>query len=430
MNSSLYRMNSSLYPSLLAAWLACSGPLTAQEPEGPAPSAPQLDLGAPPGRMGGSASGFLGDFDPAFNPAIGVAIDVVAEFSGAPGRADRYNQVRARTVELNLAHRFDPYGWAYVYLVAADTGAETVVELEEAAMWFDQLPAELSLRAGRFLSDFGKWNTTHTHDKPFLSEDGVRREFFGGPLFLTGVELHQWFGLGDLPLRWSLGLGSGAEGDDHDSAGLAHDHGGGEPFGRRAFDNWAATARFTGQHDAGANGYFQWGLNGFYTPGSLRFEDPDGVPDSGDEARSELRQAVTALDLSWRTVDGSKGTADTVGLELWHNLGQFEDPASGRLSSGPANGAWGFFEHAFSPYWAAGVQAAWWERADAGAGDWFVGAAAGSTRAAFLSWRLSEYNRLRIQLAHENPGPGQEDFLVLALQWTVILGSHSHSVDW
>ncbi len=413
-------------PFPVAALLALAAPALAQSTtQEPAAGA---DLAAQPGRMGASQSGFLGLFDNSFNPAIGVAFDVVSEFSGVDDGAGRYNQLRARSLELSLSHRIDPLGWAYAYLVAADNGSESAVELEEAAMWFDQLPADLSLRAGRFLSDFGKWNPTHTHDKPFLNEDRVRREFFGGPLFLTGLELHQWFGLGDLPVRWSLGLGSGAEGDDHD--GDAHAHGGGaEPFGRRALDNWAATGRFTGQHDVGDNGYFQWGLSGFYTPGSLHFEDPDGVPDSGDEAREELRQAVTALDLTWRNVDAASQTGDTVGVEFWHHLGQTESPGGG-LRSGDANGVWGFYEHQFSPRWAAGAQAAWWEHAEEGAGDWLQGFEAGATQAVFLSWYLSEFNRLRVQLAHENPGPGQEDYLVLGLQWTVILGSHSHSVDW
>jgi len=160
-------------PFSAAALLALATPALAQAPvQEPAAGA---DLSAQPGRMGGSQSGFLGLFDNSFNPAIGLAIDVVAEFSGLDDGAERYNQLRARSVELNLAHRIDPLGWAYVYLVGADSGHESSVEIEEAAMWFDQLPADLSLRAGRFFSDFGKWNTTHTHDKPFLNEDGVRR---------------------------------------------------------------------------------------------------------------------------------------------------------------------------------------------------------------------------------------------------------------
>jgi hypothetical protein len=409
---------------LLGALLAGTPALHAQEPE---PQA-TLDLAGQPGRMGGSQSGFLGLFDNSTNPAIGVAFDVLAEFSGADDGAARYNQLRARSLELSVAHRYDPYGWAYAYLVASDTGAESEIEVEEAAMWFDQLPADLSLRAGRFLADFGKWNTTHTHDKPFMNEDGVRREFLGGPLILDGVEMHQWFGLGDMPVRWSLGLASAAEGHDHDGGGHDHAHGEAEPFGRRGLDNWTATGRFTGQIDVGSNGYFQWGLSGLYAPGILGFEDPDGVPDSGDEERLELRRAVTALDLTWRDVDAATNTADTVGVELWHHRGQFEEP--GGPASGGANGLWGFYEHQFSPRWAAGVHAAWWEHAEEGAEEWFHGDEAGASRAAFLTWSLSEFNRLRLQLSHHDPGPDDEDYLVLGLQWTVILGSHSHSVDW
>jgi len=418
-------------PALLLAALIAA-PLAAQQPGAPGSQGdaqrntqPSLDLATNPGTMG-SSSGFLSIFDNGFNPAFGVAFDVVSEFAGARNGAGRYNRLRARSVEINAASRIDPLGWAYMTLSSADKPDGTHVELEEGAVWLDHLPHDFTLRAGRYLADFGKWNPFHTHDKPYVNEDPVRREFLGGPLFLTGVELHQWFGFGDVPMRWSLGLASGAEGDDHDVA--AQDNGV-TPFGRRSLDSWTATGRLSAQYDVGTNGYFQWGWSGLYTPGALEFTDPNGIPNDGDEQRLEVRKALNVIDLTLRTVDASAQTSHTLSAEFWHHRGQFDDGVGG-LASGPANGVWGFYERRFSPYWAAGLFAAWYERMDAATDTWFQGADAGDRRGLFLTWNLSEFNRLRLQVAHTAPADGSPDFFALAAQWTVILGSHHHSIDW
>lgn len=383
----------------------------------------------PPGALGGDRGfGQTTRWDPSFNPAIGVAIDAMLEVSDMADAANRYNRFRVRQLEINAASRIDPLGWAFLDFSLNDVEGEESVELEEAAFVMDRfLPGNFSLKAGDFLADFGKWNTVHPHDRPFQTEIGVYREFFGGALFQKGVELHHWFGLGELPLRWSVGLHSSAAGDQHD---WAEAEAPGTPFGRRGLDNWGATARVTAQHDAGDNGYFQWGLSGFHAPRELSFVDTTTPAGTVVPNRYELSRSVGVLDLSYRDVDAAQRTSDSVTLELWLGEGEFV-PARGVPVAASHTGVWGFAEHSFSPSWSVGCYGSWADRADSPAGEGLLqGGRTTAERGVFASWHLSEFNRLRLQLLHLNPGIGEDKAFVVALQWTVILGSHYHALDW
>ena len=46
----------------------------------------------------------------------------------------------------------------------------------------------------------------------------------------------------------------------------------------------------------------------------------------------------------------------------------------------------------------------------------------------YVTWNLSEFNRLRLQVTQMNPEEDDSNWTV-ALQWDVILGSHQHPLD-
>lgn len=381
-----------------------------------------------PGFMGQGDSGFTSRFDNAFNPAIGLIIDSLAVFSEEEG--EEVDNFDLRTVELNIASQIDPLGWAY--LVAAFE--EDEFELEEAVFLMDRLPANMTLRVGKMLADFGKWNTIHLHDKNYVFEDGVRSAFFGGNLNTTGIELHQWTGIGDLPVRWSLGVNSDFGGHDHgheEEEGGAHEHGGefaSGIIGNRGFEELGFTGRVTAQQDLGVNGFLQYGFSFFHTGEGLvdrHDEDDDGIIDE----EFGLGQTTFAIDLTLRDVDASDNTADTLSVELWRNQRETLN-ASDAIVSRDANGIWGFYQHDFSPQWGAGVQAAWWQEplTDLGT-DWFTSAESGAQRAVFVTRSFSEFNRLRLQVSQDHHA-GEDPSWSLAVQWDVILGSHSHPLDW
>lgn len=368
-------------------------------------------------------------FDNRFNPAVGVVIDTVAEFSDLNG-ADVYGRTdsaRVRTVELDFASVVDPFGWAYVVAAFEDNGAESEIGIEEAAVWFTNLPDTFSFRSGKYLADFDKWNPIHAHDLPFMFQDSVRTEFFGGNLNMTGMELHHWFGLGDVPVRWSLGIAGQSQTESPDADPLANPAV--EPFGTAGIEDTAYSGRVTGQHDISDNGFFQWGVSGFYTGTAL--EEQEVPAGGGTIQEASVRNAVVALDFTLRDVDATDLTSHTVTVEFWRQSGQFIDPTTGGILSSPHNGVWGFYEHAFNPRVSAGVQAAWVEhRNSPDGGEWFTGGMAEGSRALYTSYNFSDFHRLRFQITQTNPGAGQPSYYIFGIQWTVIMGPHAHGIDW
>lgn len=393
----------------------------------------QQDPGAPsfPGFMG-QGGAFTTRFDNAFNPAISLAFDGLAVASESDEHA--LNDARLRLLELGLASRIDPLGWAYAMIAFEDDGEDSEVALEEGAMWLDDaLPGNFSLRGGKYLADFGKWNTIHLHDRAYVFMPGPAEEFFGGELNVSGLEIHHWFGAGDLPVRWSLGLaprfGGHAHGHEEEVGGPAETPFASEALERRTPSQFLYTGRVTAQHDVGANGFFQWGVSTIHTPAGLAAPadlDLDGLPD----AEFEAGQTTLAVDLTLRLPDASAQTAHTASLEFYANRRDAWDAAATALAEREANGLWGYYEFALSPSWSAGVFGSWHQAAgnDLGA-EWFTGAEAASARALFATWTLSHYNRLRLQLGQESPVAGETSWTV-ALQWTVILGNHAHPLDW
>lgn len=412
----------------LAAVAATPNTLLAQQGEnnqgrGDADGALLLDRSFP-GYMG-VGDAFTSRFDPSFNPAIGLVIDGLATFSEEMG--EEVDNLEMRTVELNIASRIDPLGWAY--LVAAFE--EDEFELEEAVIVMDQLPANMSLRVGQMLADFGKWNTIHLHDKNYAFEDGVREHFFGGNLNVSGVELHQWTGIGDLPVRWSLGVNTsfGGHGHEEEEGGVEEVGADFESgiMGNRGFEELGFTGRVTAQQDYGANGFLQYGLSFFHTNEGIlgeRDNNDDGIIDE----EFALGQTTVAFDFTFRDVDAGDLTADTLSIEVWRNQRDGLD-ATDAIVGRDANGIWGFYQHDFSPRWGAGVQAGWWQEPLVDEDDWFTGGESGAQRYVYLTRNFSEFNRLRLQVGQEHLA-GEDPSWVLALQWTAIIGSHSHPLDW
>ena len=83
-------------------------------------------------------------------------------------------------VEANFAGTVDPYfrGNANV-LFQVDSSGESLVELEEAWLETISLPANLQIRAGQILTDFGRLNPTHPHSWGFVDTPLVLGRYMG-----------------------------------------------------------------------------------------------------------------------------------------------------------------------------------------------------------------------------------------------------------
>ncbi|MEW6304275.1 MAG: hypothetical protein AB1705_12430 [Verrucomicrobiota bacterium] len=83
-------------------------------------------------------------------------------------------------LEATFSGAVDPYFRALSTIVfGIDNGGETFVEVEEGWLETTSLPANLQLRAGQMLSEFGRLNAQHVHSWAFADTSLVNARFLG-----------------------------------------------------------------------------------------------------------------------------------------------------------------------------------------------------------------------------------------------------------
>ena len=368
-------------------------------------------------------------FDNTFNPAISVTGDFLLSLSNRDDSFESDNQFTPRSVEVGFAGRVDPLMAYFVVLHANDEE----IELEEAFGLVDEwLPSTFQLKWGRYNVDFGKQSPIHDHDLHYIDKPGVLQEFVGGSMRTSGLELHHDFGIGDSTLfRWSLGIGNGLDGDAHvingPLAGEGHSHDeehDAEPFGKRHFDNFAITARATALIEIGEESTFQIGASAAWHPENRQFEHlkvPGGTPDEIVVSR-DLEKFVGGIDLTYKWYSPETGRGLTIGSEFLYNRESFLDEETLISSHERSIGVYAWLDYQFGPNWSAGLMGDWFERASDSSKEW-------TDLGGFVTWRVNEFNRLRFELRYFDDEILDENYFVGMLQWTVILGSHSHGLD-
>jgi len=372
--------------------------------------------------------------DGTFNPAFSFVGDFVASWGNEDAREAGADGFLVRTAELGIFGAVDDA--LEFHGVVAYTEEE--VELEEAyAIARDWLPHRFSLKGGRYNVDFGKQSALHDHDLPTLDKPAVLQEYLGGTLRGTGAELHWWSPLGDTSLfRVSGGILQDADGDSHAVIGPAagHEHGDEEEESPiRDVEDFAATLRLTTLFDVTESSTLQFGASALHAPTSVF-----GV-DETDER--DIDQAVLGGDLTWTCVDEETGGGLTLQGEFLHSDADFGtldeagtpgDPVddSFTVMGESANGFYALAEYRPSRRWGFGASGGVFEHAEDADEDT-------SDIGVFVTWKRSEFNRLRLEvrsyadLPHEDDGIEEPlDCFAVSLQWTVILGSHGHGLDW
>ena len=375
------------------------------------------------------------------NPSIGMAIDTTFEH-----REDTDGEFRLRSAELGLSAEIDPYARAYAFIAATEAG----VEIEEAAVQTTALPVNVT--AGRFFADFGRLTQFHQHELPFVNTPLSMNRLVGGESLGTGF---QWRYLFPTPFYLSLTGGVFNE--------IGHSHAHGE-------EAHAEEAHAEGEHENGEH------ENGEEHPECEEHEDDEEGDEHGDEhgeeeceehadeGGSRSLENLTYLGRLHAFFELSETWNLEVGSSLAHTPSTEMGEEDSRRSLIGADVTLrhrplvpGFYEgltiagewfvnrqdfHDVGTVTARGGYAyANWDLDPELPGKWSLGLLLDSapepehpsdktlSLSPYISWAPSEFNRLRLQYTHgwddvgEAPGHDGGQFL---LQWTAILGSHTH----
>ncbi|MBL8862623.1 MAG: hypothetical protein JNK02_11505 [Planctomycetes bacterium] len=384
---------------------AFSTPGMAQTPGPPAPS--------------GEASGQTDRFRSVFNPAFSFVVDVVADHLDAEGDATEDGiGLELRAFELGAQSWVDPDAWAYFIGV---TDGETVA-IEEAAIHYQGLGGNTTLRAGRFFIDFGKQMQTHVHELRTLERPLALRAYLGEEVKGDGLQYDGWTGLGDATaVRWSIGAFASLipEGDEQEAElelGVAE---------RKDPGDLNFTARLTAFTDVSTNGVFQAGF-------SARFIPEASAELNGSEVGG-LESSVFGLDLTYGWTSDDARRALTLGGELLLNTGDTIARIDDGGTAEPDDDTLTGFDDDAQLGWYAFVDWSWDQQHAVGlqfsAAEIGDGLDAAEIEA-YYTRRFSEFHRLRLVASSFESDAPDADALRFAIQYTVMVGAHGHGLNW
>ena len=327
----------------------------------------------------------------ALNPAIGMALDATAEHRGKAG-----GDFNFRAAEIGISASIDPYARGY----AVFTGSRDGFDVEEAAMVTTSLPWNLQARAGRFFADFGRLPKLHPHEYAFVNTPLSIERLVGGESKADGVEVSYLFPT-PFFLRGTLGgynkLGAENERLDNNKS--------------RAWSRFTYLGRLSSYFDLTDNQSIEVGSSLAYTP-SLRI--------SGDAHGGN--RTLSGIDLTYRyqPLDSTLHRGVTIGAEFFGNSERVERPGGYRRLFAP--GGYTYGEMKLDREWSVGFL---YDNAP----SLISPGKKTNSYSPFVTWTLSEFNRLRFQYGYlddnvrdDKSARGQQFFL----QWTTTLGAHSH----
>lgn len=327
----------------------------------------------------------------ALNPAIGMAIDATAEHRSKAG-----GDFNFRAAEIGISASIDPYARAYAFF----NGSRDEFEVEEAAIVTTSLPWNLQARAGRFFADFGRLAKFHPHEYAFVNTPLSLERIVGGESKADGVELSYLFPT-PFFLRGTVGGYNkmGAENERLDDTKS------------RAWSRFTYLGRLHTYFDLSDNHSVELGSSLAFTPSIRIPSDPQGG-----------NRTLTGIDVTYRyqPLGSTLYQGFTLGAEFFGNSERVERSSGFRRMFAPGGYAYG--EAKLTREWAAGFL---YDNAPSlsSPGKKTIG------YSPFITWNLSEFNRLRFQYSYlddnvreDKSERGHQAFL----QWTTVLGSHSH----
>ena len=327
----------------------------------------------------------------ALNPGIGMVLDANVEHKSKTG-----GNFNFRSAEIGLAASVDPFARLYGFI----NGTREGVEVDEAAAITTSLPWNLTAKGGRFLADFGRLPKIHEHELPFVNEPLSVERMIGGETQADGVELNYLFPT-PFFLRATLGgynkIGEGNERIDNNKP--------------RSWSRFTYLGRLNTYFDLTDNHSIEFGTSHALTP-SLRVSG-----DAGGGSR-----ILNGIDVTYRYQPLASVVYQglTVGGEFFRNSERigFDDTSKRRQSYG----GYSYAELKLNKNWSTGFLFDYAPSIES-PGKKTIG------YSPFVTWNISEFNRLRLQFTHaddrvrEEKGDGGNQVF---LQWTTVIGAHTH----
>jgi hypothetical protein len=448
------RQSLALLPLLTAALPAQDPPPQQPNPRRAAleraaqrPVEPDQNLGAVPVAQtpgqGGSLTGPL--------TQLAISMDLMFAVGGSSERDASLLQLQGgqhdprkrgftlQQAEIQMNGAVDPYFRGQFVLVTSldpDEG-ETIVEVEEAWLLTQQLPANLQLKAGHYLTEFGRLNQVHPHAWDFQDQPVVMTRFFGADgLRSPGARL-SWLAPTPTYLEFFLGA-QNANGETLQSF-LANDEVYEErPVGGRGLSEEAREMRsagdllwhgriasatdFTPAHTLGG------GVSALFGPNA-----------TGAGADTVIYGADFMY--RWRPVDNRRGypffkLQGEVMARAFDAAEQLDesDPLAPVVVNGETLDDWGGYLYAvygFDVGWAFGLRA---EYASGSGGSYIGGGGFDRSQDPFradrlrlspmLSYQTSEFSRLRLQYNYDDSDHLDDQAHSVWLGFEILIGPH------
>ena len=327
----------------------------------------------------------------ALNPAMGLVLDANIQKRGTAGGLFDF-----RSAELGIAATVDPFARMYSFI----NGTKDGVEVDEAAAITTSLPWNLTVKGGRFLADFGRFPKVHEHELPFVNQPLSIQRIVGGETQADGAEVNYLF-----PTPFFLRATFGAMnkiGEDNNRI---------DNTVLRSGSQFTYLGRLSSYFDITDNHSMELGTSLAYTP-SVRL--------AGDVSGGA--RMLNGVDLTYRyqPLGSSVYQGFTWGSEFYANGERFPtDDVSQRQQS---YGGYSYGELKLNKNWSTGFQFDYAPNVDTPSRRTL-------SYSPFVTWNLSEFNRLRFQYSYlgnnyqaDKADSGNQFFL----QWTTVIGAHTH----
>ncbi|GJL64469.1 MAG: hypothetical protein NPIRA04_31230 [Nitrospirales bacterium] len=390
-----------------------------------------------------------------FNPAIGLVVETIVGYTQrrqrfVDGDGDHAgSQVGTRlpsnvssalrTIELFASAEVDPFARAYLIASGHAEGinargseefGKAFFEIEEAAIQSTSLPYNLSVRGGRFFSDWGFLGRRHAHDLPQIDVPPSLAQIFGNGNRTDGIEL-TW--LVPVPFYLQINTGYGFNFGLPGEGPLAG-------LQRQVVHGSVVFGSIRTYFDLNDDHNIEFGFSGLFTPQSR-------VPGAVDDALlavsedDPIDRHTLNVDFHYRWYPLGRGLRQSFALhgEILYDFGQGRRDVFGNTVSRGAWGGYTYLEYRYSKRWRPGFRFDYHQLPSepalvtnplTGLAGTTVNTSGKRTEAMTLSPYItfypSEFQRFVLQFNHSNYGNTLGPNNQVLFQWQVVIGSHQH----